>query len=169
MNAKVEAFLAQKQQEEEKTKKIYRERVLKEAGLYTKEYAQGDYDADDYPHYDYDEMRRYKLVYDEVTEEEFALVERHVTLDTKEDEDEHTMFSNIGEKIQSVAWFAFWAGLLASIFAGILMMAPGDEMILYGLITACVGGVGSWLTSLFLSGIGEVIIKLTQIEKNTRK
>ena len=169
MNEKVQAFVEKKKQEEEAGKLAYRLKIMKNAGLTRKEYAPDKEHEDAYPHYDYDEMRYYKLVCEDITDEEFALVESYVNRAPEEEEEESGMFSDIGGKIKSVATTVFWVGLLVSIFAGIIMMAMGDAMILLGLITAVVGGLGSWLGSLFLYGFGELIAKTVQIEKNTRR
>ena len=169
MNVKVEAYPAKKQPEEEAQKQAHREKILKAAGLMTKEYSPHEQSSEEYPHYDYDEMRYYKQVFEPVTDEEFALLERYAAQEREETPEEGAMFANIGGKIKSVATVSFWLGTLASIFAGIIMLAAGDEWILIGLLTACLGSLGSWVGSLFLYGFGELIHKTTQIEKNTRK
>ena len=168
MNVKVEAYLADKQREELAKEQARRERILREAGFASKVYSPHEQASQEFPHYDYDEMRYYKLVFDEVTDEEFALLERYAQ-EEKAEEEESTMFSNIGTKIQGVAQFFCWAGIALSILAGVIMMAMGEELALVGILTAVVGGIGSWIGSLFLYGFGELIVKATQIEKNTRK
>ena len=76
----------------------------------------------------------------------------------------HRGFKKAVQTLIYIPYFFSWV-----ILGGILMMAAGDEMILVGLLVAGVGCLGSWLSSLFLYGFGELIAKITQIEKNTRK
>lgn len=169
MNVKVEAYLAEKEREQNAKQQAYRQKVLMAAGLATKEYSPHDQASQEYPIYDYEEMRYYRVVCDEVTDEEFALLERYAQEEKEETPEEGAMFANIGGKIKSVATAACWIGILISVFAGIILLAAGDEGILYGLLIAGVGSLGSWLGSLTLYGFGELIVKVTQIEKNTRK
>ena len=169
MNVKVEAYLAEKQREEAAKKQAYREKILKKAGLVTKEYSPYEQTSQEYPHYDYEEMRPYKLICEEITEEEFALLEQHARQDTEETPQDGQMFANIGSKIKGVAMAACWIGIIISVFAGIILLAQGDEGILYGLLTAGAGALVSWLSSLFLYGFGELIVKVTEIAENTKK
>jgi len=169
MNVKVEAYVADRQREEAARKQARREKILRNAGLAQKIYSPYEQASQEFPHYDHEEMRYYKLIFEEVTEEEFALLERYAAEEKEERPEEGNMFSNIGGKIKSVATAVCWIGIIASVLTGIVMLAQGDEGILFGFITAGLGALVSWVSSLFLYGFGELIVKVTQIEKNTRK
>ena len=79
------------------------------------------------------------------------------------------MFANIGNKIKAVAVAVCWIGIIISLLAGVIMLGSGEDLILPGLLTAALGALGSWVSSLFLYGFGELIVKVTEIEKNMRK
>ena len=169
MNEKIQAYIAQKQQEEAAKEQARREKIMRAAGLTHKIYSPHEQSSQEFPEYDYEQMRYYKEVCEEVSDEELALLEKYAQAEEEEDLEAGTMFSNIGGKIKGVAYTAFWVGAVVSILAGFLLLAAGDEMILVGLLVAGVGCLGSWLGSLFLYGFGELIAKTVQIEKNTRK
>ena len=83
------------------------------------------------------------------------------------------MFNNIGGKIKGLAKFICWAGIVLSILLGVATMLGGSQInyssygsysrsssgvgILSGVLIIVFGGVGSWLSSLGLYGLGELI------------
>ena len=168
MHKKVQEFLEQKQAEERKRQEVYRREVMMNAGLVTKVYHEGEMPQDDdtfyekFPYWDDEQGKYYNAEPIEVTDEEFALIEEAVGTKMPE---EGGLFSNIGGKIKGVAQVVCWGGIILSVLAGIILLAAGDEAVLLGLLTAVVGGVSSWVTSLFLYGFGELIDKVTEISK----
>lgn len=169
MNVKVEAYLADQQRQEQGQQQAYRQKILEAAGLAQKVYSPHEQASQEFPHYDYEEMRYYKLVYEDVTDEEFEKIEAYAKEKPVAEEEAGAMFSNIGNKIQSVAQVFCWIGIAISVIAGIVLLGTDEGLILAGLLVATVGSLGSWIGSLFLYGFGELIVKITQIEKNTRK
>ena len=75
MNVKVEAYLATKEREAESKKQAYRQKILRAAGLAEKVYSPYEQASQEFPLYDVDEMRYYKLVCEDVTDEEFERIE----------------------------------------------------------------------------------------------
>lgn len=169
MNVKVEAYLADQQRQAQDKAQAYRQKVLETAGLAQKVYSPHEQASQEFPHYDEEEMRYYKLVCEEVSDEEFAKIEAYAREETVSAPQAGTMFSNIGNKIQSVAQVFCWIGITLSMIAGIVLLGTDEDLILTGLLVAGVGSLSSWIGSLFLYGFGELIVKVTQIEKNTRK
>ena len=168
MNAKVEAYLAEKEREQAAEKLAYRQKTLLKAGLAEKVFSPTGQASKEYPHYDADELRYYKLICEEVTDEEFARIEAYAAEEAAVPE-EGKMFASIGEKIRSVAMILCWIGISFSVLAGLILMAQDSDLVPMGILTAGVGALLSWVSSLFLYGFGELIVKATQIEKNTRK
>lgn len=78
------------------------------------------------------------------------------------------MYYNIGGKLKGLAIVMFVCGFIASIFMGISLMVMDDSLILLGILLIVLGAFVSWISSLALYGFGEIIQKLTAIEKNTR-
>lgn len=172
MNEQVQAYLQQKQEEERKRQEAYRREVLVNAGLVTRNYYEGEQPQDDetfydkYPYWDEERGKYYNAVPLEVTDEEFAQIEK--VAGTRMPEKEGGMFGNIGGKIQGVAQVVCWIGIITSVLAGIVLVATGD-LALVGILTALVGSIGSWVGSLFLYGFGELILKATEIARNTSR
>ncbi len=88
------------------------------------------------------------------------------------------MFSNIGSKIQKLAKFVCWAGIILCIIAGIGYMIAGDEAngiypgisgTVIGIIVMAFGSIGSWLSSLCLYGFGTLIVKAESIDSKLSK
>jgi hypothetical protein len=88
------------------------------------------------------------------------------------------MFSNIGSKIQKLAKFVCWAGIILFIIAGIGYIVAGDEAngiypgipgAIAGIIVMVVGSVCSWLSSLCLYGFGTLIVKAESIDSKLSK
>ncbi|MBR3763731.1 MAG: hypothetical protein IKK57_04165 [Clostridia bacterium] len=65
------------------------------------------------------------------------------------------MFDNIGGKLKTVAQVSTVIGMLASLVIGVTLAVLG--MVPTGLIIAGVGCVCSWLASLTMYGLGELI------------
>lgn len=79
------------------------------------------------------------------------------------------MFTNIGAKIKTLASAIAWIGIIGSIIGGLAMVAVGldseEIFILFGVLTAIVGSLTSWIGSFLLYGYGELIDKVTQIDR----
>ena len=75
------------------------------------------------------------------------------------------MFDNIGSKIKSLAMILFILGVIASFVFEIYFFLLEE-----GILGVCywfLGLIASYLSALLLYGFGEIITKLTEIEKNT--
>ncbi len=75
------------------------------------------------------------------------------------------MFENIGKKIKSLAKIVFVIEAAFLGFVGLVLMLDGNGE---GFLVLVAGVLGAWISGLFLYGFGEIIDKLTDIEKNTR-
>lgn len=64
------------------------------------------------------------------------------------------MFDNIGSKLKTVAQVATWLGIIGSVVTGLTML---DGMIGLGILTIIVGSLVSWLGSMALYGLGQLI------------
>ena len=80
------------------------------------------------------------------------------------------LYSNIGSKIKNWAKWVFIVEAIASMIAAIYMMASAEDswMLVVGMIVLVVGPFIAWVSSWLLYGFGEIIVKLTAIERNTR-
>ena len=81
------------------------------------------------------------------------------------------MFENVGEKIRNYAKGLFIVQVVMYIIGGIVMVAVSDGeagLIIAGLVMLLLGWVIAWLNSVFIYGFGELIVKTTEIERNTR-
>ena len=67
------------------------------------------------------------------------------------------MFKNIGGKIKKLSEIVTWIGIIASVILGIIIMLPGDIMILVGVIVMAWGCFSSWIGSFLLYGYGQLI------------
>ena len=72
------------------------------------------------------------------------------------------MFDNIGAKIKKLAEIITIGGIIVSV--GIGTMNENFR----GIVIALLGSLVSWISSFLLYGFGELIEKVTAIEKNTR-
>ena len=92
------------------------------------------------------------------------------------------MFDNIGSKIKTLAVIIAWVGIIGSIIAGIILISigismnnsswsgsPGAGLIWSGIVCIIWGSLLSWISSFVLYGFGELIVKTTEIERNTSK
>ena len=84
------------------------------------------------------------------------------------------MWENIGEKIKVLAKVIAWFGIISSIVGGIVLFYIGGKQhygagiyIGMGFATIILGSLFSWIASWFMYGFGELIVKTTEIEKNT--
>ena len=80
------------------------------------------------------------------------------------------LYSNIGSKIKNWAKWVFIVAAIASVIGAICMMASAEDswMLVVGMIVLVVGPLIAWVSSWLLYGFGEIIVKLTAIERNTR-
>lgn len=80
------------------------------------------------------------------------------------------LYSNIGSKIKNWAKWVFIVEAIASVIGAICMMASAEDswMLVVGMIVLVVGPLIAWVSSWLLYGFGEIIVKLTAIERNTR-
>lgn len=76
------------------------------------------------------------------------------------------MFTNIGRKIKTVAKVSCLILMLASVIAGIIVIADGNYA-LVGIGLLFVGPFLMWIGSFMTYGFGELIEKVTEIEINT--
>lgn len=76
------------------------------------------------------------------------------------------MYNNIGNKIKTLAKVLFFIGAIASIIAGIVLLAV--DMILLGLLLLLLVPILLWISSWTLYGFGELICTARDIERNTR-
>ena len=91
------------------------------------------------------------------------------------------LYHNVGDKIRTVAKVVAWVGIILSVIAGLIIMFMGNSYGIYGhsgfsfgtfisgLLTATVGSLIAWISSLALYGFGELIYKTSEIAENTRK
>ena len=75
------------------------------------------------------------------------------------------MFDNIGSKIKSLAMILFILGVIASFVFAIYFFLIEEGIL--GVCYLFLGPIVSYLSVLLLYGFGEIITKLTEIEKNT--
>ena len=80
----------------------------------------------------------------------------------------NTMYDNVGAKIKTLAKVMAIVGAIASVVAGLAVIAFDGDYFLIGVIITVVGAVMAWLSSLMLYGFGELIDKASEIERNTR-
>lgn len=78
-------------------------------------------------------------------------------------------YNDIGKKIKRLAKVLFYIAAVLWILVGIVNMLSGKELILKGLLIAILGPLLSWIGSWMTYGFGEIIDKLCDIERNTRK
>ncbi len=74
------------------------------------------------------------------------------------------MYSNIGKKIKALAVVTFLIIAIPSVIGGVIL-ATEDPI---GILLIIGGPLVAWITSWFTYGFGEIIDKLTDIERNTR-
>ena len=79
------------------------------------------------------------------------------------------MFKNIGEKMKTLAKVICWMGIIASVIGGVSMMVDcaTEITVLLGLLIIELGSMISWVSSLGVYALGEIVLKLTEIAENT--
>ena len=79
------------------------------------------------------------------------------------------MYDNIGKKLKGLAKAMCIIETIGGVIAGIVMMADGgDEEIFIGFLIMALSFFVAWVSSWFLYGFGELVDKVTDIERNTR-
>ncbi len=85
------------------------------------------------------------------------------------------MFDNIGRKIKTLAKWLAYLGFITSVISGIVLLIISlinfehiGWQILLVPIQIVLGCLISWLSVIILYGFGELIDKVSEIEKNTR-
>lgn len=85
------------------------------------------------------------------------------------------MFNNIGSKIKTFAKVMCWIGIIASVVAGLVMIATSFSSyapaagIVAGILTAVLGSLFSCVGSFMMVGFGELVENTAEIAANTRK
>ena len=64
------------------------------------------------------------------------------------------MFENIGSKLKGLACFLCVGGIAGSVIGGISLMI--NDLVLFALLTAVLGSLGSWISSWVIYAIGEI-------------
>ena len=92
------------------------------------------------------------------------------------------MFSNIGGKLKKLAVILAVLGIIASVISGLVTMAGSSSMRMYGsygigysagrivagLLIIAVGFLISWVGTMGMYGLGELIERTVQTEEHTR-
>ncbi|MBR2370420.1 MAG: hypothetical protein IKA82_00205 [Clostridia bacterium] len=77
------------------------------------------------------------------------------------------MYDNISEKLKALAKAVFLIGVIVSVTVGLFMISSDNEdLIPVGLLEMLLGSVASWVSSWFIYGFGELIEKVTNIERS---
>ena len=76
------------------------------------------------------------------------------------------MFENIGSKLKSVATVTTFIGILCSCIIGLVLLIMGNGV---GLVIAIVGSLLSWIGSLTMYGLGQLVENTDIIAGNTKK
>lgn len=67
------------------------------------------------------------------------------------------MFSNIGNKIKTLAVVMCIISMSFSVISGLVMIGTDDDLILPGIFIMLLGCLFSWLSSFFMYGFGELV------------
>ena len=82
------------------------------------------------------------------------------------------MFSNIGEKIKTLAKVVCWIGIVASFGGGIAILVNSKGrsgvLIFLGFMTMVVGSLLSWIGSFFIYGFGELIERTASADEQLK-
>ena len=78
------------------------------------------------------------------------------------------MFSNIGQKIKTLAKVCTWIGIICSILCGLVVIFEGGdiESILIGFLIGIAGSLFSWIGSFLLYGFGQLVENSDKIVKS---
>lgn len=77
------------------------------------------------------------------------------------------MFDNIGGKIKTLTKVLMWISISVFFIYGIVLIF--DNEVLKGFLVMVVGFLGSWLSSFFLYGFGQLIENSDNLVKNTER
>lgn len=78
------------------------------------------------------------------------------------------MYTNIGSKIKGLAKAIFFLEAIPLCILGIVIMKHDDDLMAVAFIVMILGVLFSWISSLLLYAIGEIVDTLGNIEYNTR-
>ena len=78
------------------------------------------------------------------------------------------MYDNIGQKIKGLAKAIFIILSIVSVCAGIALMGVDEDLMWSGIVALLFGPILAWIASWTLYGFGEIIDKVSDIERNTR-
>ena len=87
------------------------------------------------------------------------------------------LFGNPGEKIQKYAIVVFWVLFALSCLLGLLFVVSGlsvanygygGSAVLLGLAIIIAGGIGSWVTAIFMCAFGKMCVCLEEINANVK-
>jgi hypothetical protein len=67
------------------------------------------------------------------------------------------MFSNIGNKIKTLAQTLCWVGIILSVIVGIALVITDEITDLIGFLVLICGPIISWLSSFMTYGFGQLI------------
>lgn len=79
------------------------------------------------------------------------------------------MFSNIGEKMKTLAIVVTIIGIIAGIIVSISMASIDEDMIFSGLLTGCAIALVSWIGSFALYGFGTLVSSSQKTERLLRE
>ena len=154
MHKLVREYLARKDREALEKRQEYKRKVLEELGIYEKAYPiHEDFDYEEFPYWDEEQQKRCKKICVDVTDEEFAEIEKRYNASEKKMES--GLYRNVGQRIMNYAIGWFWLGLISGIITGFVMM--GNDMILGGLLTIFGGSLACWVTSWFVYAYGQLV------------
>lgn len=80
------------------------------------------------------------------------------------------MFENVGQRIKNYAKGLFIVQVVMYVIGGIVTLAVSDGeagLVIAGLVMLGLGWAIAWLNSVFIYGFGELIVKATEIARNT--
>ena len=87
------------------------------------------------------------------------------------------LFGNPGEKIQKYAIVVFWVLFALSCLLGLLFVVSGLSVVNYGyggsavllgLAIIIAGGIGSWVTAIFMCAFGKMCVCLEEIDASVK-
>lgn len=89
---------------------------------------------------------------------------------TNDEDDGGLLFGNIGRKIKAVVKVSFWLVTILFVLAGVIMMTAADSEILVGIgvLLFLAGPFVSWLSSLALYGLGQLIENSDKVARAAR-
>lgn len=67
------------------------------------------------------------------------------------------MFSNIGNKIKTLAQVVCWLGIVISIIVGFVLIVQDEETVGIGLLIMAFGSLFSWIGSFITYGFGQLV------------